>query len=140
MQFFFKAPASGGGKMTRNARNDIHPHAFYTPPHPASHPSTKTFLLAHLSMFGTLHTTGILPPPRSQHCTSPCHENAEVTQRSLHKGKAFIVRADTFHKERCENVEFISSNLGNNNCFVGMFLNNQQPNKKQNPPLSVSLS
>lgn len=69
MQFFFTAPVNGGGKigeprrvkpteMTRNARNDIHPHPFY-----ASLPSTKTFLQAHLSMFGTLHTMGMPPPP-----------------------------------------------------------------------------
>lgn len=72
VQFFFTALANGGSKigeprrvkpteMTRNARNDIHHHPFY-----ASHPSTKTFLQAHLSMFGTLHTRG-MPPPHPQH-------------------------------------------------------------------------
>lgn len=107
---FFTALANGGGKigeprrvkpteMTRNARNDIHPHPFY-----ASYPSTKTFLQAHLSMFGTLHTRGMPPPhptPLSTHCTSPCHENAEVTQHSLYKGKALIVRVEAFHKASC---------------------------------------
>lgn len=71
--FFFTALANGGGKigeprrvkpteMTRNARNDIHPHPFY-----ASHSSTKTFLQAHLSMFGTLHTMGRPPLSPPQH-------------------------------------------------------------------------
>jgi hypothetical protein len=107
VQFFFTTPAKDGGKigeprrvkpteMTRNARNDLHPHPFY-----ASFPSTKTFLQAHLSMFGTLHTTGIPPPRGLTHCTRPCHENAEVTQRSLYKGKALIVRVEAFHKESC---------------------------------------
>jgi hypothetical protein len=36
-------------EMTRNARDDITPH-------PASNPNTKTFLQAHLSTFGILHT------------------------------------------------------------------------------------